>query len=331
MVDLGSWRLEPVRGGATESVLGRVRGTLADGARWCCIVKRMTAIEYAVHRLVCTMVPGAAPRLLASSAISADGSSADRIVLLEDVTSESRPRREVPAPFADPAIPENLPAADAATFRQALAVLARVHSRFITDTPRLEACGLRSVLALGDHRWVAVDDVCQTFTFLADTTDVAIDHRVVDELRRIASSLPYWVAMLQRANTRTLAHGDFHLANIAVDAAGTVRLMDWGASVIASPAWDLVTYGASEVEAYLAALGSSAAAFDRAAYDESFCRELRASVVVRMFALLRPALALWLDRGGAAAAAAVTVCADRLIEAASDVAFRGGRGVRLLQ
>jgi hypothetical protein len=327
--DVIAAELEPLDGGASGSTLYRLRCRLAHGADWSCILKEMTPLEYGVHALLCQHVGGAVPDLLASWPVPHDQTrtiEAGRFVLMEDVNSDRHPGSQVRIQLGTDTFNVRMPAAGATSFAGALRTLARVHDRFFNDTRDLERCGVGPVPLDPKALTESASEVCRTLALCIQDLELVIDRNALEEVTRIVAGIAAHVTPLQHVRSLTLAHGDFHLGNIAVGHDGSVKILDWGAAALHVPAWDLVTYGEAEVEHYVVALESFRSHF---AGDTRFFRELKACVMCRMFFFLRAALALFLPQRAAAAANALSICVGRLIEAASSSSFRGGRGVRL--
>ena len=322
--------LEPLDGGSTGASLFRFYYTLTDGSSPTFIIKKVGRLEYNLHRLLCREVPGTVPRFIGAWPTyqeSTARSNGDLFLLMEDVTCDELPSVTRKATIGDDGLEIWTSVASAATFRGALRLLATVHTHFLNKTLELRRRGVQRTqidpvtLSESARRTHAALDL------YADLLELPIDVLAIREVLRLGALLTEQLTLLQTARTWTLVHGDFHLGNIAVGREGGVRLLDWGSATLQVLVWDLVLCGEPEVEYYLGVLEACRCHFKS---ETLFYSQLRAAVICRTYLFLEMALNILVNRGSTRVAAALPLCVERLIEAASSPAFRGGRGVRFV-
>jgi hypothetical protein len=300
-----------------RAALFRLRGLRPDGTVRSFILKRAARREVHVQQLIARTLPGAVPDVLAAW----PAGPGSYFMLMDDIAGAVRP-------VAGPNTAGRPAAARSGPFHAALCRLAAIHDHFLDSTGELQRCGLTEGA-------LDVPELCRQAQSMAGAVslcgrlfDLPLDPRSLGDIPRIAACLPEAVAPLQAPGRRTLVHGDFHLENIVVDRADRARIIDWGSASIGVPAWDLVACGEAEIAWYLDA---RAALQLRPDPDGLFFDQLRASVICRMVQLLSAAMRSLLEHGPGIGAAIIPVCVERLVEAWSEPAFRGGRGIRLVE
>lgn len=257
------------------------------------VVKRVSQTEFTTHALLSQEVPHLVPRLHAAVEIKAN----DWLLFMEDLS--------VPGPEA---------AMDLTGMRSALRSLAEVHSRFANSRNRLRAAGLSTIGVNAPEVGRRLRQALDVLIAIGPLFDLTAERtRIAGE---VALSLRSETIRLIKEPRHTLVHGDFHFGNVLRLSRTEVRISDWGCAAMQVPAWDLIMCSEDEVSYYL----------DHSKRGDGFFQDLRAAVLYRMAEFIIAGTRL-LFASPVRIADTLPLCIDRLIEAATAMEFRGGRGV----
>jgi hypothetical protein len=314
--------LSPLAGGFSGAALFRVCVRWPGGETRSFVLKRTGTLECKVHRLLDRELPGTAVELLGSCRARESGAFEDTwFLLMRDIAGYGE---VVPEPIRHWGVAPG----GRGTWRQGLARLARMHGRFAERAADLRTLGL----AFRPPAWC--DDntsalaVCAALRVCAGILALPMESSAIDEVEDAARRLPEHLLPLREPDNLTLVHGDFHQGNVAAMPDGSIRIVDWGEATLHVPAWDLVAHSEEEIRDYLEVRAAEGIAVRD---DSRFFRQLRAATIGRMLGFLQACIRVLLGDGPSGAeeglARCLPMCTARLIEAASDRAFRGGRGL----
>ena len=306
--ETGVLRMEPIA--ETTSGIHRLRVQKPDGGNCTWIVKRVSRMESAVHRLVCREFPGVTPQVVGYRPLG-EPDNTDELLLMEEARDD-RPERSCLA------VPAALPASAVVcqpAFLDALQGLAAVHARFRGRAEELRLLGVLPACVVSRR-----DSLAWCLDLLGFAT-----HEQAAELAVMDSLAEQQGQHLLTSDSWTLVHGDFHLGNVVHAGGRSIAILDWGDAAIGVPAWDLTLCGEAEAGYYFGALQRHAPGFMS---ELRFYRQLRAAVICRMRLFLVKGLDEYVHRGNTAFATIFPVCIDRFLAAAGSPGFRGGRGIR---